>query len=327
MSARLAALSLVAVTACTTPSETPPLARKGPVSGDIRTTAGGDAWLFLYRPGEGPPGAPATPLDATAVGARRLAEDPRFVFPLVEPNTYRAFGLIDVDGDFDPSFDVLAQPSKGDRVGWTNPFAVQPGRGAIVSVEIDEPVFANPPAFSIEGEPDFDVVLDPALDAITPVTLVADAAGHYDSREVAFTLGLVDADGDQRPDDVDGDGVPDLSLRFFLRWLPLPGQLRGDSTVIVPLLFDPSSFLRTLEGRLGASVSVLRLQVVMVPQAQSLTPEADGGTAIAAFGPPPAGAYELVVLAAGGQFWKLPNAWGAQVPSQGTTLHIDRVTR
>ena len=300
------------------------LDRTGVVSGLITTTAQGDAWVFLYRPGEGPPGAPAVPLAVTAVTAKRLQADPRYVIAKVKPNPYRLFGLIDVDSDFDGTVDVLSQPTAGDRVSTPVDLQSQPGRGAVVPLEIDTPIFTEPPAFSLEGQVDNDVVLDFALDAITPLTLVADPVGHFDPKKVGFTFGLVDANGDGRPDDVNGDGTPDLSLQIFLRWLPRPGQLAEGTTVIVPLVFDPSPFLRTLQGRLGVAVTAGRLQVVMVPLAQSLGPT-DGGTGITPFGAPPAGDYELVALAAGGQFWRIPNQ--LVLASQNLRLHIDRVSR
>jgi hypothetical protein len=313
------------VAACTEPSEPQVLDRNGVVQGPITAGAAGDAWVFLYRPGEGPPGAPAVPGAVTAVSAKRLETDPRYVIANVKPNAWRLFGLIDVDSDFDGTVDVLSQPSAGDRVSTPVDFQSQPGRGAIVPLEISTPIFTEPPAFSFEGEADNDVVLDPALDAITPLTLVADAVGQFDPKKVGFTFGLVDADGDQRPDDVNGDGTPDLSLQLFLRWLPRPGQVEEGTTVIVPLVFDPSPFIRTLEGRLDTTVTAGRLQVVMVPQAQALGPGADGGTGIQPWGAPPAGDYELVALAAGGQFWRIPN----QLPlrSQNARLHIDRDSR
>lgn len=322
----LPALTVLAA-ACTEPSEIEVLTRTGTVEGPITTTAAGDAWLFLYRPGEGPPGAPAVPVAATAVSAARLATDPRFVLAQVKPNPWRLYGLIDVDGDFDATIDVLSQVTLGDRTSRGVDFQSQPGRGAHVPIEIDTPVFTEPPAFSFEGEADHDVVLDPALDAITPLTLVADAVGRFDPKRVAFTFGLLDADGDQRPDDSDGDGTPDLSLQLFLRWRPLPGQVAAGTTVIVPLAFDPSPFLRTLENRLDTTVTASRLQVVMVPQAIAVASGPDGGSTQQAFGAPPPGDYELVALTAGGQFWRLPNQLGPSIPSQGARLHIDRLIR
>lgn len=319
------ALTVLLCAGCTTPSEPDVLERTGTVEGPITTSASGDAWVFLYRPGEGPPGAPAVPPYATAVSAERMRADARFVIANVKPNPYELYGLVDVDGDFDATIDVLSQVTAGDRTTKQRvPVQSQPGRGANVGVELETPVFTEPPAFAFEGEADLDVVLDPALDAITPLTLVSDPVGQFDPKKVAFTFGLVDEDNDGRPDDVNGDGTPDLSLQLFLRWRPLPGQVAPNTTVIVPLVFDPSPFIRTLQGRLDTTVTSTRLQVVMVPQAQALGPSEDGGTGLTPFGTPPAGDYELVALAAGGQFWRLPNQLGAKVPSQSVRLHIDR---
>ncbi len=311
--------------ACTETSEREILDRSGIVTGPLTTTGQGDAWVFLYRPGEGPPGAPAAPRFVSAVSAKRLQTDPRYVIANVKPNPYRLFGILDVDSDFDGTIDVLSQPTAGDRVSTPVDFQSQPGRGATVPLELGQPVFTEPPAFSLEGVAGDDLVLDFALDAITPLTLLADPVGHFEPKQVGFTFGLLDADGDLRPDDADGDGTPELTLQLFLRWLPRPGQLPEDTTVIVPLAFDPSPFLRTLEGRVGATVTADRLQVVMVPLAQALGPSEDGGAGVRPYGAPPAGDYELVALAAGGQFWRVPNQLALK--SQNLRLHIDRVSR
>lgn len=322
---KLIAIALVFV-ACTEPSENPPLDRTGPVTGHVESTVGGDAWLFLYRPGEGPPGIPAEPVAVTSVSATRLATDPRFVFANVKPNAYRLYGVLDVDSNFD-TIDVLAQPTSGDRVSSGAAVQAQPGRGAVVDVAFSRVVHLDPPAFSFEGESDLDVVLDTALDAITPLTLIADDVGVFDPQRIGFTFGLVDENGDGRPDDRDGDGTIDLSLQLFLRWLPRPGQVEQGTTVIVPLVFDPSPFLRTLEGRLDTTVTTKRLQVVMVPQAIAQGVSSDGGATTTPFGAPPAGDYELIALQSGGQFWRVPNQLGPRVSSQSVRLHIDRVSR
>src|SRR5687768_6245605 len=71
--------------------------------------AGGDAWLFLYPPGQGFPGLPAVPKYASAVSAgRRLTGDHDYVFAQVDPNPYRLWAFLDTDGNFDPNIDVLA---------------------------------------------------------------------------------------------------------------------------------------------------------------------------------------------------------------------------
>lgn len=314
--------ALLLLSACTEPTEREVLDRTGVVQGPITTTAEGDAWVFLYARGEGPPGIPRA---VTAVSAKRLLADPRYVIANVKPNAYQLFGILDVNSDLDGTIDVLSQPTAGDAISTPVEFQAQPGRGATVALRLDRPVYTEPPAFSLEGQAGDDVVLDFALDAITPLTLLADPVDRFDPKKVGFTFGLVDSDGDQRPDDVDGDGTPDLSLQLFLRWLPRPGQLDEGTIVIIPLAFDPSPFLRTLEGRLDTTVTAGRLQVVMVPVAQSIGPNEDGGVGVLPFGPPPAGDYELVALAAGGQFWRLPNQ--LRLNSQNLRLHIDRDSR
>lgn len=311
--------------ACTTPSENPSLSKTGTVTGAVTTPAGGDVWAFLYRPGEGPPGAPAVPVSVTAISSGRLASDPHFTFANVAPNPYRLYALQDTDANFDGNIDVLSQPTSGDRTSDGVEFQSQPGRGAQVDLALTNAVTVDPPAFFIEGEADLDVVLDPA--AVAPMTLKADAVGVFDADRIGFTFGLVDTNGDQRPDDTNGDGVPDLTLQLFLRWLPLPGQLEEGATLIVPVAFDPSPFLLTLQNRVDTTVSTTQLQVVMVPQAVVQSTGADGGAQLTAFGTPPAGQYELIALQAGGQFWRVPNQLSARVTSQGVRLHIDRSSR
>ena len=85
-------LAAIIFASCAEPTEPEVLDRTGVVSGPITTTGSGDAWVFLYRPGEGPPGAPAEPRAVTAVSARRLQSDPRYVIAHVKPNAYRLFG-------------------------------------------------------------------------------------------------------------------------------------------------------------------------------------------------------------------------------------------
>jgi hypothetical protein len=304
------------------PLEAPPLATTGPVTGAVHVPAGlgGDAWVFLYRPGEGPPGNPAVPVAASAVSAQRLADgDPHFVVSNVKPDPYRLWGLLDVDRNLDLNVDVLSQPTAGDRVSSRAvDVNVQPSRGASADLELDQAVTTEPPAFVLDT-PNDDVLLDVNASGTSTLTLVADPVGTFDRARTAFSLGLVDADGDGRPDDANGDGTPDLSLTAVLRWRPLPGQLDHGS-VVVPMLFNPAPFLGVLQGRLGVRVTADRLQLVMLPTATQLL---DDGTT-QSFGAPPPGDYELLLLSTGGQFWRLPNQLAGRLPSQGVRLHVDR---
>jgi hypothetical protein len=308
---------LVVLSACQPHEDILP--KSGSVTGIFAAPEGlgGDAWLFLFSAGEGPPGPPTAPLFATAVSALRLPEDPHFVFGRVPADAYRLWGLLDVDSDFDPLVDVLAQPTAGDRVGEGVEVQVQPGRGAQQDYRAATLVEREPPACSLEGV-EADVALDTLAGTATPLTLTADPLGRFDRSRLGFPLGLVDADADGQPDDADGDGLPDLSLQLFLRWLPRPGQLPAGAAVIVPLVLDPTPVLQTLAGRLGSVVLLPRLQVILAPVAQQIA--ADGQRTV--FGAPPAGQWELVVLAAGGQFWRLPNGLGSTLPSQGVRLSV-----
>jgi len=310
---------------CTIPNENSALSKNGSVTGAVSSPAGGDVWLFLYKPNEGPPGPPVQPVAVSAISSARFTTIQQFTFANVEPNPYRLYALQDTDGNFDGNFDVLSQPTSGDRTANGVAFQSQPGRGASVDIALTNPVTVDPPAFTIVGEEDLDVILDPA--AVSPMTLKASAVGVFDADRIGFTFGLVDTDNNQIPDDTDGDGVPDISLQLFLRWMPLPGQLDDGSNLIVPLAFDPSPFLLTLQNRLDTTVTATQIQVVMIPQAVVQSPASDGGTQLSTFGTPPAGQYEIIALQAGGQFWRMPNQLSTRDSSQGVRLHIDRSSR
>lgn len=313
---------------CADPSEPWPSDKAGRVRGDANITQGlaGDVWAFLYAPGEGPPGPPAFPKFATAVSAQRLSSgDRHFVFGSVAPNPYRLWAFLDVDSNFDPNVDVLAQPGAGDRVGQGVELNLQPGATLSQNVSIEQAVRDEPPGFRLEGD-ETDVVLDGSIDNPVVLTLVSETAGRLDPKRTAFHVGLVDADGDGRPDDLDANGIPELSLQIFLRWLPKPGQDNGGGSVIVPLVFDPSPFLAALGGQLGIDVSVTRLSGAVIPQAQRLVTVPGQLPMITPVGAPPSGDYELIALTPTGQFWRLPNDLRGEQMSQSVRFRFDRVS-
>lgn len=321
------AMVLVLLAACQTPSEDPPFEKAAILRGDANVTPGlsGDVWAFLYAPGEGPPGPPAVPRFITAIGGQRFASgDHHFVFGAVAPNPYRLWAFLDVDSSFDPRVDVLSQPGAGDRLGEGIELNLQPGRAQTQDVSIALAVRDEPPAFRLEGD-ETDVVLDGSLDNPVVLTLVSDAVGRLDPKRTAFHVGLVDTNGDGAPDDLDANGVPELSLQIFLRWLPRPGQDNGGGSVIVPLVFDPSPFLASLGGQLGIDVAVTRLQGAVLPQAQRLVLEPGRPLSITPVGSPPSGSYELIALTPNGQFWRLPNDLGGEQVSQSVRFRFDRV--
>ncbi len=286
----------------------------------------GNAWAFLYRPGEGPPGQPTVPVFASAVSAGRLASDPRAVFAQVEPNPYRLYGLLDVDLNFDPNVDVLAQPGAGDRVGDGLELNLQPGKKAQAQLALHRRVEWEPPAFHLEGVTG-DLQLDANPNALLTLTLVADDLGRLDPQRGGFHLGLADANHDGVPDDVNQDGIPDLDLTAVLVLEPKPGQLPEGTQLVVPLLVDPSPYLATLGRDVTQSVATDWLQAVVIAQAEELSQPKGKPQQVTPVGPPLPGEYQLVVLEAGGQFWRIPNQLGPQVPSQGVRMHFDRAAQ
>ncbi len=284
----------------------------------------GDAWLFLYRPTEGPPGEPAFPVFVTGVSAQRLGSTGRYLFGEVAANPWRLWGFFDVDQNFRADVDVLAQPTAGDRTGQGVEFNLQPGRPHVLDYAIAERVPFEPPAFHVENVDGNTFPLD-ATDgvALTTLNLVADALGRFDSAKTGFVIGLRDDDGDGRSDDVDGDRVPDLTFTALLRWLPRPGQHQEDSDVVVPLVLNPAPFLSQLGGDVRQRLLIDRLSLTVLPQAQEVL-RRNGRRELRTFGRPPVGEYELIVLGGNGQFWRLPNQLGPSVQSQALRFRFER---
>ncbi|XXF80844.1 hypothetical protein P2318_14115 [Myxococcaceae bacterium GXIMD 01537] len=275
----------------------------------------GDAYVFLFAPGEGPPEAPGTPLHSTAVPAlRRAAGETRFRFPSLRPGTYRLWGFLDVNGDVDLSVDVLAQPGAGDRVpegALERAFAE--GEAATVDLSLTRRVRHPLPAFRVVAEgADAGVVSMPEAPSLVTFDVEADGLGLVRGEPPRFYVRFLDVDGDGMADDADGDGLPDLYPRFFLRWAPAPGQGAEGVEVVVPLLFNPAPFATVLQGDVTREAAAERLQLVVVPQARAVTRTPDGGTAMEPLGTPPVGDYVLWALTDEGTFWHVPNALGAR---------------
>lgn len=284
---------------------------------------GGDAWLFLYRPGQGPPVEPGVPIHLTAVSASRLEQTGRYVFGEVSANPWRLWGFLDVDQSFRGDVDVLAQPTAGDRLMAALEFNLQPGRTFEQDVAFEQLVRFEPPAFRVENASSEVFPLD--AEGLTPtlLNLAADRLERFDAARSGFPIGLIDDDGDGRPDDRDGDRVPDLSLSAFLRWQPRPGQHPAGTDVIVPLVLNPAPLLAQLGGDVRLTLLVDRLSFTVIPQAQEVLRK-PGRRELSTFGPAPVGEYELIVVAGGGQFWRVPNQLGPSLSSQALRFRFER---
>jgi hypothetical protein len=306
------------------------LPKTGQVSGQVVLSPGsrGDAYLMLYPRTSGAGTDAALPKYLTAVpDARVAAGDTRFVFGAVAPNPYQLGAFLDVDSNFRPDIDVLAQAGAGDRLGSPVDLNLQPAEHLTVDVGIASPVVREPPAFRLDVQAVEEIEIPDQL-SLTSFGLVLEPLnGVLDKRRLAFAVSLAGTST---------NGVPDLYPQVLLRFLPKPGQVVPTdhsgraATVVVPMAFNPSPFLTTLAGDANAEVAVDRLQVFVLPQAQAITYEPGKGRVTTAMDAIPVGAYELVVLAKSGQYWRLPNdlagAAGAKVggpyPEQGVRFRV-----
>lgn len=315
--------------------ETPRSRVEGQVAGP--GTLRGDAYVFLFAPGEGPPQGPAAPRYVTAVPELRLAAgDPRFRFAEVAPGPYRLWGFLDANRDVDLAVDVLAQPGAGD---WSPEAAVElevPAGGVTEQdLTLARRMRHGPPAFRVTGEgTDGGVVTISDAPLGESLTVEADGLGLLRGEEPRFFVRLRDADGDGSADDLNGDGLPELFPQFFLRFVPRPGQAvptqadGGAAQVIVPLLINPVPFLPVLQGDVTREVSAASLLLFVIPQAQAVSQQPDGEQTLVPLAAIPVGEYQLWALSAEGAFWYVPNALGERdseaLHSQALRFRITR---
>lgn len=306
------------------PEEGSPTTQTGRVEGQVAGPGSlrGDAYVFLFAPGEGPPRGPAVPRFVTAVPELRLgAGDARFLFAEVVPGPYRMWGFLDSNGDVDLSVDVLAQPGAGDWVPEAGVEVEVPAGGTFLQdLSLTRRMRHGPPAFLVTGEGmDGGVVTVPDSPlSLTSLTVEADGLGLLLGEEARFFVRLRDEDGDGNADDLNGDGIPELFPQFFLRFVPRPGQTvplwpdGGPSQVIVPLVINPVPFISILQGDVTRETSAASMQLFVLPQAQIVSDAEDGGQVLTPLAAIPVGEYQLWALSAEGAFWYVPNALGGR---------------
>jgi hypothetical protein len=279
----------------------------------------GNAYLFLFAPGEAPPEQRGRPRYVAAVPeVRLLAGDARFRFSEVGPDVYRLWGFLDANGDADLTVDVLAQPGAGDWVPESSvELNVQPGQVLPADLVLPRRVRRPLPAFQVVEQGEGGVVtLTDSPTAIVSLTVKSEGFGLLRGEAPRFFVRLADTNGDGAPDDVNGDGVLDLWPRFFLRFVPRPGQsVPLDSQgrpaqVLVPLLANPAPFLGSLQGDLRREIAAESLQLFVVPLAQAVTHEPGRGMVVTTLGAIPVGDYELWAVTDEGGSWFVPNGLG-----------------
>lgn len=326
---------VAALCGCTQPA--PEGSNVGRLEGRVQLTGAqrGDAYLFLFPPGEGVAEVRPVPRYVTAVPDLRLsAGDGRFVFSSVEAGEWRLWGFVDANGDADLTVDVLAQPGAGDLVAADfQPVEVQARQRAQVELRLERRLQRALPAFRVEGlGAGTEVVWPDVLQGLLTLTVRSDALGVLGGEPPRFTVRLVDENGDGVGDDLDGDGLPDLVPRFFLRWRPRPGQGAevGQGEVLVPLLFNPAPFLAVLQGQVGQEVLAESLQLIYLPRALSVREDPERGRVVTTLGAVPPGEYELWALTDEGGAWWVPNGLAKRnvepVASQGVRVRVVRST-
>lgn len=309
------------------PSEYAPVDNASRLTGtlDVSAQVRGDAWVFLFDQGQGFPVSPAFPRYATAVSdVRRQQPDARFIFAAVEPNPWRLWSFVDVDANFDPSIDVLAQPTFNDLISDAAELNLQPGKRHETSLVFSQRLASDPPAFRLESA-DADIRLDATQGGFRTISVVPfDANGRLREAGKGFAVGLNDADRDGRPDDADGDGLPDLSLQAVLRFQPRPGQVQEGVDVVIPLVLTNAAAIAQGLSAVRPYSVLERLDWLVLPQAFSRRTQPGRPDELTALPAPPAGEYELVLLNAQGTLWRIPNALGQTDTSQNTRFHFDR---
>jgi hypothetical protein len=313
------------------------LRREARVEGRVELAgpARGDAYLFLFTPGEAPPEQRGVPRYVAAVSEVRLAAgDARFRFSEVGPDVYRLWGFLDANGDADLTVDVLAQPGAGDWVSEDSvELNVQPGQVLPVDLVLPRRVRLPLPAFRVveEGEGGMFSLTDSPT-AIASFTVRSAGLGVLRGEESRFHVRLADADGNGTPEDVNGDGVVDVWPQFFLRFMPRPGQTvpldsQGrPAQVLVPLLPNVAPFLTSLQGDVSREVAAESLQLFVIPFAQAITQEPGKGRVMVTLGAVPIGEYELWAVNEEGGVWFVPNDLGRRavepVASQAVRFRV-----
>lgn len=324
---RAAALFVLLLAACGEPSISEVSEARGLIEGTLVYPDGGargNVYLFLYRQDDPPPpvgfGRPVSFIAVSretlfrgAPPGQRSTFSTSFTFPSVPAGRFELRAFLDADGNFNPSYELLAQPTAGDVVGG---FVEASGRFASVLVRAGEKNAGNVivtlarelpverPAFVHSSPTEFTTPL------IRPETLVLDAAAfsrgsiQMSTERSRFLVQLVGVGEDGRPIDGDGDHLPDVYPRALLRRIEAETSTR---TIIVPLITNPLPFLDGLSAE-GFVLSD-RLELIVPPVAVELA-----GQSRRRLPSIPPGDYETLLMSGTGQTWRVPNDLEALYP-------------
>jgi hypothetical protein len=317
---------------------------------------GGDAYAVRFDcANPPPPEGTGAPLDLSVIKEASFIDGVgSFDFdnvPFGSCSIITAF--VDRDGDFSPFFGVAQGFTEGDRIldtvivqtgadGTYDPIALS-GQGAI---PLDMPAFTY--VDSKDGTPGGSMEMGP-VPGSTPVTYLHVTAQGVsslfgDQEDPIFTLVFeADGDGDGWPDDLNGDGAPDIRWPRVLavRLDPEdPQQLdRSETTVVLPgivLPFDTSDAFNfdtnLVLQSMGAGLPFDGEQVIPVTELTVAVPPlvvtdlATRTTApieqLALDGLEVTGSYQIVVMNSSGQTWTLPNEIAVLEGGQDATFEV-----
>jgi hypothetical protein len=279
------------------------------VSGRVLSLAQGDTYVMAFAPGADLQAFPELPVALTALSAeRRAAGEDRFeLSSQVRIPPLHLWSFIDVNRDFDPLVDVLAQPGRGDFWGEGMEVATP---GEHVALDRFTALSSPAPSFQVAGTTAGETVVLP-LQATLSTLVLEPVATPVEPQPGPFEVTLRDDDENGLPDDQDGDGLPDVSPRIVLRHL-VPADNGG--ALVLPGIIDPTTLgplllglTRTLElSSLRVLVPRIAAEVTRTPQGLAFVP-----TAVQV------GEYELIVLSATGQLWRMPNDLGRRASRHG----------
>ncbi len=220
---------------------------------------------------------------------------------------YILVGLYDIDANFSPLVDLVAQSSAGDYSGATPaPVRVSSGSAPPVAINLSRQIPSDRPVFRIQGPRELERNAFP-----TTISLASHGVGllGISARSAAPTIQLSGTD-------LDGDNLPDLYPRVLLTKMVEsgPAETAPDSPegIAIVGLVNPVPYL----GALGNGVPAVRevnYQVILPPIALRLTT----GERIS---PPPAGRYRINVLSGTGQTWSVPNNLSQQLSLEGVQI-------
>lgn len=333
-------LAVALLLACGEPSITNVTEPRGLIEGTLVYPNGGargNVYLFLYRQDDPPPPVGfGRPVSFIAVSRQQLFQgappgqrttfSTGFTIPSVPKGRYELRAFLDADGNFNPSYELLAQPTAGDVIG-----GFVDAEGRLVTVEVEagarnasqvivtlaRELPVERPAFQHLGAVELSTPL------VRPASLVLEArAFRRGSIQMAaersrFLVQLTGRGEDGRALDEDGDHLPDVYPRVLLRRIETETSTR---TVIVPLIANPLPFLDDIETQ-GFALAE-RLELIVPPVAVEL----DGRTR-RRLPNVPLGDYETIVLSGTGQTWRIPNDLeslfpGDAEPSQSVVVRV-----